>query len=210
MHFQRVKNLAQHNLNFIDISELITLADCEVAGQNRASQSIAGREAAKIALSLIGLDKQTYIATAQSGEPLWPAGVCGSITHSPSHAFAAVSKSLRSIGIDAEEVSRRCNVEKLFKRILTPAEYEDPSFESSPAHALKIFTAKEATYKTLFPLVRRWFGFKAAEIRFQQNGDLFHVVLTEPLNSEFIEGTMLFGKHLISQHHIIAVVGVLA
>jgi 4'-phosphopantetheinyl transferase EntD len=93
-------------------------------------------------------------------EPLWPAGVVGSIAHSDRHAVVLVSRDpqLVAAGIDLEQSGRLSA--QLVPRIFTARERAalgdvDPTL---------LFSAKEAVYKLLFPIVRDYVGFHDVEV----------------------------------------------
>jgi 4'-phosphopantetheinyl transferase EntD len=91
----------------------------------------------------------------------------GSITHTTGYAAAVVARQsdLRSLGIDCEIID--AVNEDLWSRICTPTELE--RLDRLPAqerqrHAALIFAAKEAFYKSQFPLTRAWVGFEDVAI----------------------------------------------
>ncbi|MET7754440.1 4'-phosphopantetheinyl transferase superfamily protein [Streptomyces sp. NPDC005389] len=103
------------------------------------------------------------------GEPLWPAGVVGSITHRAGYRAAVVgpADATVALGIDAEPaVALRPGV---LRRIVLPAEHARlaalPSVPGLPWETL-LFCAKEAAYKAWYPLARVPLGFHSAEVRF--------------------------------------------
>ncbi|MFT4823321.1 MAG: 4'-phosphopantetheinyl transferase EntD [Halioglobus sp.] len=102
-------------------------------------------------------------------EPLWPAGIIGSIAHSDTYAVVAVSSNpqLRALGIDLERTGRAG--EEILRRILTKAEQAS----LGDMDATLIFSAKEAVYKMLFPIVQKYVGFQDVEIRFDLNHSTF-------------------------------------
>src|SRR5690349_9972988 len=67
-----------------------------------------GRAAAHSALSRLGIDDSLPITQGAAGEPIWPNGVSGSITHCNEYSIAAVLPSLGRffLGIDLEDLHR--------------------------------------------------------------------------------------------------------
>ncbi|MET9543401.1 4'-phosphopantetheinyl transferase superfamily protein, partial [Streptomyces sp. NPDC006553] len=103
------------------------------------------------------------------GEPLWPAGVVGSITHRAGYRAAVVgpADATVALGIDAEPaVALRPGV---LRRIALPEERTRltalPSVPGLPWDTL-LFCVKEAAYKAWYPLARVPLGFRSAEVRF--------------------------------------------
>jgi 4'-phosphopantetheinyl transferase EntD len=119
----------------------------------RVGEFAAGRLCARRALSelhVVGI----AISAAPDRQPIWPAGVVGSITHTEGLYAAVVAerKLLRGIGIDTEPA---CSVDSaLWPRILIRAELDwlaSLERHERAAAATLIFSAKEAAYKCQYP-----------------------------------------------------------
>ena len=107
------------------------------------------------------------ILKGEKGEPCWPDGVVGSLTHCEGYRGAAVAPQgrVRSVGIDAEPHDVLPN--GVLDAISLPGERAGLDALPSGLHWDRIlFCAKEATYKAWFPLTRRWLGFEDAHITF--------------------------------------------
>lgn len=132
----------------------------------RRQEFTAGRNCARRALALIGAPGGPLLP-GEHREPLWPAGVVGSITHSEGYCAAAVAYQhrVRGIGIDAEvHAPLPEGVERL---VCTDAElaWMATARTATSLHwPAIIFSAKESIYKAWFPLARRWLGFEDAEL----------------------------------------------
>jgi len=75
-------------------------AELSNAGRKRKAEHLAGRIAAAHALP-----DRTVPGIGPSGEPLWPEGVSGSITHSVTQAMAVVVRHPDAlVGIDCEAI----------------------------------------------------------------------------------------------------------
>jgi 4'-phosphopantetheinyl transferase EntD len=133
------------------------------AVEKRRREFISARACAHRALAQLGLPR-LGIATGDRGEPLWPEGVVGSITHCDGYRACAVARALQiaTLGIDAEPN------EPLPAGVLDEialAEERDALGDlvrAEPAVRWDrfLFSAKEAVYKAWFPLARRWLGFE--------------------------------------------------
>lgn len=114
----------------------------------------AREECLQLALSALGV--QGAVGRANSGEPLWPDGVVGSISHKAVLVLVAVSSTghFRSIGVDVD----RADVADGALRTLVGAEGLPPGLPSglgvACAHA-----AKEAVFKAQFPLTGNMLAF---------------------------------------------------
>src|SRR5262249_26771221 len=122
----------------------------------------AGRACAHAVLGELGIVDFPLLAGEQR-EPLWPATVVGSITHTHGYgaAVAARARDVCALRIGCGSVDSVD--EDLWSRICTPCEIERLarlSPEERGRHAGLIFAAKEAFYKCQFPLTRQWVGFE--------------------------------------------------
>ncbi len=111
------------------------------------------------------------------GEPQWPSGVIGSITHCAGYRAAVVARStdIVTVGIDAEP--NEVLPEGVLDQIALPEEHDwlGPLMHGDPAvHWDRLlFSIKESVYKAWFPLARRWLGFEDAAITVDPLGGTF-------------------------------------
>jgi 4'-phosphopantetheinyl transferase EntD len=92
------------------------------------------------------------------GAPILPARLSGSISHKGARAAAIVAPSEHGhVGIDLERaIAPRMNIAR---RILTPREPQVSGVELT-----RVFAIKEAIYKAVDPIVRRFVGFQEVEL----------------------------------------------
>lgn len=155
------------------------------AGRKRKADHLAGRIAAAHALS-----DHTVPGIGPSGEPLWPDGFSGSITHSGTQAMAVVTRDPPAIiGIDCETILPENEAREIKDGIIDAQEESVLSHSGYPfALALTlVFSAKESLFKALFPQVQAWMGFDSARIT-QLDKETLTLALTRPLTG-FSEGT---------------------
>lgn len=145
----------------------------------RRNEFITVRHCARIALGELGLPP-VPILKGEKGEPCWPDGVVGSLTHCTGYRGAVVGRTdavrsvgtdaVRSVGIDAEP--HDVLPDGVLNAISLPAERSEiPASLMGELHWDRIlFCAKEATYKAWFPLTKRWLGFEDAHIAFEADG----------------------------------------
>jgi len=132
------------------------------AGRKRKADHLAGRIAAAHALN-----DRTIPAIGPSGEPLWPEGVSGSITHSGTQAMAVVVRDrLALLGIDCETILPENEAREIKDGVIDAREERVLSHSGYPfALALTLaFSAKESLFKALFPRVQAWMGFDSARV----------------------------------------------
>ena len=137
----------------------------------RRNEFITVRHCARIALGQLGVPP-VPILKGDKGEPCWPDGVVGSLTHCTGYRGAVVGRStvVRSVGIDAEP--HDVLPDGVLGAISLPEERSEiPREMPAGLHWDRIlFCAKEATYKAWFPLTKRWLGFEDAHITFAVDG----------------------------------------
>jgi 4'-phosphopantetheinyl transferase EntD len=127
----------------------------------RVMEFAAGRACARRALRELGIEDFALLA-AEDRQPIWPASIVGSITHTVGFCAAAVAprRLLAGIGIDSEQVDKVGR--DLWDTICRPEEasWRDalPSEQQRAAVAL-VFSAKEAFYKCQYPLSGEWLDF---------------------------------------------------
>jgi 4'-phosphopantetheinyl transferase EntD len=139
-------------------------------GKRRAEFTTV-RTCARIALGRLGLPPAPLLSGPKR-EPLWPAGIVGSITHCDGYRAAAVARSsqLASIGIDAEPHDPL--PAGILERVTLPAERAGLQGLPPGVHWDRLlFSAKESVYKTWFPLAGRWLGFEDAALTFAPDPD---------------------------------------
>jgi enterobactin synthetase component D / holo-[acyl-carrier protein] synthase len=135
----------------------------------RRNEFTTARYCARIALGQLGFPP-VPILKGDKGEPCWPDGVVGSLTHTAGYRGAVVARNaaVRSVGVDAEP--HDVLPDGVLDAISLEAErreIEGMAALSAGMHWDRIlFCAKEATYKAWFPLTKRWLGFEDAHITF--------------------------------------------
>ncbi|OBK73511.1 4'-phosphopantetheinyl transferase [Mycobacterium sp. 1165178.9] len=132
----------------------------------RRNEFITVRHCARVALGELGLPP-VPILKGEKGEPCWPDGVVGSLTHCTGYRGAVVGRTdaVRSVGIDAEP--HDVLPDGVLNAITLEEERHEISALPAGLHWDRIlFCAKEATYKAWFPLTKRWLGFEDAHVVF--------------------------------------------
>jgi 4'-phosphopantetheinyl transferase EntD len=134
------------------------------AVEKRRREFVTARACARRALERLGVEPGP-VPNGERGEPVWPEGVVGSITHCAVLRACAVARAsdLASVGIDAEVHERL--PEGVFETIASPAERRRLAGQGGgPFMDRVMFSAKEAVYKAWFPLARRWLGFEDVDM----------------------------------------------
>jgi 4'-phosphopantetheinyl transferase EntD len=123
----------------------------------------------------------TDVATGTEGEPLWPEGFIGSISHRDALSIVAVAQTSRvaSLGVDIEPdvpcspelVQRSCSQRELAQLARLEGRVEEL--------ARVVFSAKETLHKLQFPLTRQPSGLRRVEVLLEPG--VFVARFREPL-----------------------------
>ncbi|MFR9780593.1 4'-phosphopantetheinyl transferase family protein [Micromonospora sp. MS34] len=146
------------------------------AVETRRREFVTARRCAREALGKLG-HAPAPIRSGARREPVWPAGVVGSITHCAGYRAAAVARAtdLAGLGIDAEphdvlpagvgDTVTVAGEPELLRRL----DRERPTVHWGRL----LFSAKESVYKAWYPLTGRWLGFEDAELSIDPDGGDF-------------------------------------
>jgi enterobactin synthetase component D len=127
----------------------------------RRRELIAGRVALR---KLLGED--VAVARDDRGAPVLPAGWVGSISHKHDRAAALIAPAGAGfVGIDIEAAAP--SRQPIERRILTPHERRALR---EPREVTLRFSIKEAIYKAVDPIVRRYVGFTEVELELAADG----------------------------------------
>ncbi len=132
----------------------------------RIAEFAAGRVCARRALHELGIDDFALLVGGDR-EPVWPAGFVGSITHTEGFCAAVVAARARYLGLGIDVERQGAVGRHLWPSICAPAEeaWLEDSRDRAVDLATVIFAAKEAFYKSQFPLTRERLHFHDVVIR---------------------------------------------
>jgi 4'-phosphopantetheinyl transferase EntD len=162
----------------------------------RQAEFFFGRLAARDALAATEVRfAMLDVGIGTAREPLWPAGVIGSITHDHRYAAAAVKAAgyQRGIGIDIARVIGREALPSLWNTVIDAQEVRVLHAQghgwSSAALLTLAFSAKESLYKAAYRAVGQIFDFDAARIvALEPLAGRLRLRLTQTLCGDFIAG----------------------
>jgi 4'-phosphopantetheinyl transferase EntD len=132
-----------------------------------------GRASARDALAELGLPG-VGIGRGEAGEPLWPSGTVGAISHSPDLAVAIVGwrSDYAGIGVDVEEPARGPTA-RAARLVCRPSEMAWVDPEAGTTRLTMLFSAKEALFKAVYPIAGVWLGFAEAELSWHAERGVF-------------------------------------
>ncbi|MEV4135144.1 4'-phosphopantetheinyl transferase superfamily protein [Dactylosporangium sp. NPDC049742] len=149
----------------------------------RRAEFMTGRRCAREALGRLGFGP-VAIPAGPRREPVWPAGVVGTITHCAGYRAAAVARAghLTTVGIDAEPhaplpdgvLDSITLVEE--RRHLRQLDGQRPGVHWDRL----LFSIKESVFKAWYPLTGRWLDFTEATVTIAPQRETFHAWLLVP------------------------------
>ncbi|WP_426410340.1 4'-phosphopantetheinyl transferase family protein [Bradyrhizobium ganzhouense] len=177
------------------------------AVETRRREFITARRCARDALAKLGY-APAPIGAGPKREPLWPAGVVGSITHTTGFRAAAVASQnvLASIGIDTEQNDRL--PDGVEETITVSGEPEMLAALSRRFPAIHwgrlLFSAKESVYKAWFPLTGRSLGFEDARVAIDPVGTFAAKLLVDGTRADGEPALIELRGRFIVAHGLIA------
>lgn len=176
------------------------------AGPVRRDEFLAGRACARHALAELG-EYDEPIGVGAAREPLWPAGIVGSITHTRLVAAAAVARSRDAWGVGLDAESLDAVLEPGQRGLLfTPVELVRLSSDETlePAAGLVLFSAKESVYKCVFPRTGWRLSFHDVDVRLDLQQHRFAARVTAPsVRPTELEPLFLEGAFAIVAGHVV-------
>jgi 4'-phosphopantetheinyl transferase EntD len=133
------------------------------------------------------------VATGPEGEPLWPEGWVGSISHRSALSIVAIARSSDALGLGVDiEPDVPCSPE-LVRRLCSGREVSRIAALHQPTEAMArvVFSAKEALHKAQFPLTLAPSGLRHIEVLLEP--DAFVARFTETL-APFPKGFEVRGR----------------
>lgn len=149
----------------LDAVSIVLPVSFDGVTNKREAEFTRGRLAAKQALAELGIHDFTVLK-GEKGEPLWPAEMVGSISHTQGICMASVANvdSLQGLGIDIEA---QRTLKPDIQRVICRKEELSLHWHADAALAkLILFSAKESVYKALYPKQQRFIGFKEVLVEF--------------------------------------------
>ncbi|MFI6847338.1 4'-phosphopantetheinyl transferase [Kitasatospora sp. NPDC050467] len=150
------------------------------------------RMCARRALNGVGVAAAPLVAGTR-GAPQWPAGVVGSMTHCAGYRAAAVGRSSDYLGLGIDAEPNEPLPDDLLEFVSLPAERARLRELAAAAPDVcwdrLLFSAKEAVFKTWYPLAARELDFSEAELGFDPEAGTFSARLLVP-------GVSAGGRHL--------------
>ena len=158
----------------------------EGCSESRCQEFSAGRHVAHEALKFYGIINKAI--RSENRRPIWPEGVCGSISHTKSLATAIVSNTVATlgVGIDIEPVTSVS--QKVAERILLDPEKDRVSDMVSMEWRTAFFSAKEAIYKAVSSVTNECLAFQDVLVEINETTLTFSAkTARQRMSSVFVE-----------------------
>lgn len=190
----------ENNLPSLSLSEQMSIGN---VSNFRLHEFDCGRMHARNALKQMGIFNSEIPKNMQTGAPIWPESVVGSITHShnanKSHVAAIVANAshFSCLGIDTEWIDNfHPSIWSQFLTTLEVRMIQNVSVKERNAYVCKLWALKEAAIKALGNGdMLNWCVFKS------EDGESFELV-----NSFINENMALKGRSVVFQGMVLAVV----
>ena len=172
--------------------------------EGRRRSFALGRAAAREALSQLDCTAGA-IGKGPGGEPLWPEGFVGTISHSGDLAVAVVGRraDYDGLGVDVEQRSPGLSARGA-RLVCTPAEFDWVDQDPSSTRRTLLFSAKEAIFKALYPIERIWLGFGDAELTWDAERGGFDARLLKAAGQRYPVDTLLHVRCAISALEVLS------
>lgn len=180
----------------------------------RQAEFLAGRLCARAALLQLDGTRATP-GIGDDRAPVWPAHICGAITHSNGRAAALVAHKdqWQGLGIDLENLLSTERAQRLAGEILTGPELQRMNAGPDADIALLVtltFSVKESLFKALFPRVQKRFYFEHAEVlNWTPQGHVRLRLLTD-LSPEWHHGRELDAQFCLFEGQLLSLVAIRA
>ncbi|WP_434523983.1 4'-phosphopantetheinyl transferase family protein [Photorhabdus asymbiotica] len=185
-------------------------AQLNKAVNKRRAEYLAARYCARQLLAQLGQPEFNLIS-GNDRAPIWPQGICGSVSHSIHRAIvlAAPQTNNRLIGVDVETIVNHNNMNEMTKMVLNDREILFlNNYHLPPEQMFTLaFSVKESLFKALYPHVKRFFGFEAAEvIALSLENNEITLQLQETLTHHYPAGTLFRGQFIIYPQEILTLI----
>jgi len=179
-------------------SDVLSLQAPQAALSPGREASDAGRRCALWALRALGI-QPAPIGRGAGGEPIWPIGIIGSISHTPGYVCALVARGLGAVGIDVERADRQ-----LSPRAWGWVGGACTLHEGGVREQAAVFALKEAFFKLAYPSVRYRFGFDAVHVAIHGASVGCSLRVERDLSSAFPRGLILHGNYIYFSAFVLA------
>jgi len=184
-------------------------ASIQRAVTKRRAEFLAGRLCARAAIVRL-TGRSEVPGLGENRAPVWPADICGSITHVNGCAAAIVARrsDWRGLGLDIENLLGDEQASQLAAQILTPHERQRLAPQEVAFAVTLAFSLKESLFKALYPLTGKHFYFEHAELLEWNSGGHARLRLLTDLSAEWCSGRELDGQFELKGERLLSLVAI--
>jgi 4'-phosphopantetheinyl transferase EntD len=155
------RQIAAGDENHLSAEEQDSFRRCALIVRRRSG---AARSAARQLMAIAGCERWS-LPRQKDGGPIWPFGFVGSLSHCDYYAAAALAPRsiFAGVGIDIEPTIPLPG--DILDTIATP--FELAEFDRTSVEGRILFCAKEAAYKAVYPLDKRFLDWHEVNIDFR-------------------------------------------
>jgi 4'-phosphopantetheinyl transferase EntD len=184
--------------------ELALVSNCH---EKRRREIVASRRCARNALAALGITGFPLLRGPDRA-PIWPPTVVGAITHTDGcpngYCGVAVAKKDLTLGIGVDAEPAQPLARELWPQILDEHEQYDAQAASVPGiYAHLVFSAKETTYKLLYPFSGRFLDFSDIHIQVHDQQGIFFADLVGAIHDLRLPDQRLIGRYLVDDELIV-------
>jgi len=175
--------------------------------EKRQREFRAGRSCARKALAELGVTDFPLLPGVNRA-PAWPKSVVGSITHTDGcpggYSAAAVAQRSIAMGLGLDAEPRMPLPQEVWPLVLDEEEEREAHRSAEPGvHARIVFSAKETTYKTLFPIFERFLEFCDVHVQLLPWQGIFFSELVGSAKSTRLTERRLMGRIVIDDELLV-------
>lgn len=172
----------------------------------RQAEFLAGRIMAQQTLAQLGSETLS-VAIGKNRSPIWPSNIIGSISHNDNIALCIAGERCEYtyLGCDVESLIENRTQLNICDAIINPIEKQLMLSCSLDKHMFitLAFSAKESLFKALYPSVKRYFYFRAAQIYdIETKNQTFKIKLLETLTDSLSRNTIFNGFYIFNENYI--------
>jgi 4'-phosphopantetheinyl transferase EntD len=175
--------------------------------EKRQREFAASRRCARKALAALGISDFPLLP-GQDRAPIWPSNIVGAITHtdcSPSgYCGVAVANSSLTTGLGIDAEPRLPLPAELWPSILDQEEQREALLTGEPGiQARLVFSAKETTYKAIYPTLKQFLDFSDVHIQMRAEDGLFFANLIGPMSKTLAAREPLEGRLVVDDEMMV-------
>lgn len=178
---------------------------CHGNADKRQREFRAGRHCARAALAQHG-HASGPLLRGEKGEPLWPDGYCGTISHSGAFCAAAVGRKPEIVALGMDIERHRNLKDGVLAKIATTAEITRVEMllgqTGNPHYDVVLFSIKEAIHKAYFPLTRHRLGFHDVDVVMDAGTETFTASILRPATDCVAAPPVLQGRFAVTGAYV--------